>query len=268
MLFLIPQQHRNVCIRGIAYKMVELVFGDFTVLDIALAAFTGFAGGMILAIAYRMAERGAPKWKPRKIVHISMGTIIALTVMHYSNLSGPALAAGIFLTVLLYAWAHKSDLISELLLAGTREADKGLGTFAAGFMGMVSFATVFLLFFQLPEIIVASILTVSWGDAAGEVIGRPFGGRMVNVRYRGKSLEGTLGVILFVFLSISVALVLYSTDVFLPNVLPQVMLIALVLAILELVSVAWTDNLLLPLGTALLMWQLLFPTTAFWFLAI
>jgi len=248
--------------------MVELVFGDFTALDIALAAFTGLAGGVVVAIAYRMAERGVPKWKPRKLVHISMGTIIALTVMQYSNLSGPSLAAGIFLTVLLYAWAHKSDLISELLLAGSREADKGLSTFAAGFMGMVSFAAVFLLFFQRPEIIVASILTVSWGDAAGEMIGRPYGSRVVKARYRGKSLEGTLGVVLFSFLSVSVSLVLYSTDVFLQTVLAQVMLIALILAILELLSVAWTDNLFLPLGAALLMWQLLFPTTAFWFLAI
>jgi dolichol kinase len=248
--------------------MVELVFGDFTALDIALASFTGLAGGVVVAIAYRMAERGVPKWKPRKLVHISMGTIIALTVMHYSNLSGPSLAAGIFLTVLLYAWAHKSDLISELLLAGSRETDKGLSTFAAGFMGMVSFATVFLLFFQRPEIIVAAILTVSWGDAAGEVIGRPYGGRVVKARYRGKSLEGTVGVILFAFLSISVSLVLYSADVLIQTVLPQVALIALVLAVLELVSVAWTDNLLLPLGAALLMWQLLFPATPFWFLTI
>ncbi|MHA2432932.1 MAG: hypothetical protein ACXADO_06885 [Candidatus Thorarchaeota archaeon] len=248
--------------------MVELVFGDFTALDIALAAFTGLAGGVVVAIAYKMAERGVPKWKPRKLVHIAMGTIMALTVMHYSNLSGPSLAAGIFLTVLLYAWAHKSALISELLLAGSREADKGLSTFAAGFMGMVSFAAVFLFFFQRPEIIVASILTVSWGDAAGEVIGRPFGGRLVKVRYRGKSLEGTLGVVLFVFLSISISLLLYSPDTFLLTVLPQVFSMAIIVAFLELLSVAWTDNLLLPFGTALLMWQLLFPFTAFWFLSV
>ncbi|UCH05866.1 MAG: hypothetical protein JSW05_06805 [Candidatus Thorarchaeota archaeon] len=64
------------------------------------------------------------------------------------------------------------------------------------------------------------------------------------------------------------SLALYSADVFLLMVLPQVMLIALVLAVIELLSVAWTDNLLLPLGTALVMWQLLFPAVAFWFLNI
>ncbi len=248
--------------------MVELVFGEPTTLDVILAAFTGIVGGLALAIAYKMSERGVPKWKPRKFVHISMGTIIALTVMYYSNLSGPALAAGIFLTGLLYAWAHKSELISDLLLAGSRETDKRIGTFAAGFMGMVSFATVFLLFYQRPEIIVASILAVSWGDAAGEVIGRPYGGRTIKKRFRGKSAEGTFGVILFMFLSVSVSLVLFSIDTSPLSVLPEILVIALIAAILELISVAWTDNLLLPLGTSILMWQLLFSGTAFWFLVI
>ncbi len=268
MLSVMQQQQRNGFDHRFETVMVELIFGDFTAIDIAMAAFTGLAGGVVVAIAYKMAERGAPKWKPRKLVHITMGTIIALTVMHYSNLSGPSLAAGVFLTVLLYAWAHKSDLISELLLAGSRESDKGLSTFAAGFMGMVSFATVFLLFFQRPEIIVASILTVAWGDAAGEVIGRPYGGRVFSARYRGKSLEGSLAVVVFAFLSISTSLLLYSQDILLSTVLPQVTLITLTLAVLELLSVAWTDNLLLPLGTALMMWQLLFPTTTFWFLGV
>nr|KXH78132.1 MAG: hypothetical protein AM324_10850 [Candidatus Thorarchaeota archaeon SMTZ1-83] len=61
---------------------------------------------------------------------------------------------------------------------------------------------------------------------------------------------------------------MYSQDILLSTVLPQVTLIALILAVLELLSVAWTDNLLLPLGTALMMWQLLFPTTTFWFLGV
>ena len=246
--------------------MVDLVFGDPTTFDVIMAAMTGIIGGIVLAVAYIWAERGTAKWKPRKIVHISMGTIIALTVMHYSNLSGPSLAAGIFLTILLYAWAHKSTLIEELLLAGSRKEDQRLSTFAAGFMGMVAFASVFIFFFQQPEIFVASILAVSWGDAAGEVFGRPYGCRFIKKQIKGKSFEGSLGVFAFSFLSVIVAMLSFSSGISPLSVLPQIALIALVITVIELLSIAWTDNFLIPLATAIVMWLIIFPTTAFWFL--
>ncbi len=248
--------------------MVEIVFGDLTTLDVILAAATGILGGIVLAVAYRMSAGGAPKWKPRKLVHISMGTVIALTVMHYSNLSGPSLAAGIFLTILLYAWAHKSTLISELLLAGSRESDQRMATFAAGLMGMVAFGSVFIFFFQQPEIIVASILAVSWGDAAGEVIGRPFGCRIIKKKIKGKSFEGFLGVFMFSCLSVLIAMVIFVSGISPLSILPQITLVALVIAIIELLSIAWTDNFLIPIATAIVMWLVIFPTTSFWFLMI
>ena len=248
--------------------MVELVFGDPNALDIIMAALTGILGGIVLGVAYKWAAQGVAKWKPRKIVHISMGTIIALTVMHYSNLSGPSLAAGIFLTILLYAWAHKSTLITELLLAGSRNEDQRLSTFAAGFMGMLAFASVFIFFFQQPEIIVASILAVSWGDAAGEVIGRPYGGRLIKRRIKGKSFEGSLGVFLFSCLSVLVALMVFPSGIAALSVLPQIAIVALVITLIELVSIAWIDNFLIPILTAIILWQAIFPATPFWFLML
>ncbi|MFW9804016.1 MAG: hypothetical protein ACFFFC_15240 [Candidatus Thorarchaeota archaeon] len=248
--------------------MVELVFGDPNALDIIMAVSTGILGGIVLAVAYKWAAQGVAKWKPRKIVHISMGTIIALTVMHYTNLSGPSLAAGIFLTILLYAWAHKSTLIEELLLAGSRQSDQRMATFAAGFMGMIAFGSVFLFFFQQPEIIVASILAVSWGDAAGEVIGRPYGCRFIKKRIKGKSFEGFLGVFAFSLLSVVTAMLIFPSGISPLLVLPQIAAVALVIAVIELLSIAWTDNFLIPILTAILIWQVLFPTTAFWFLMV
>lgn len=248
--------------------MVDLIFGNLTALDIIMATMTGIIGGVVLAIAYKWAEGGAPKWKPRKLVHISMGSIIALTVMHYSNLSGPSLAAGIFLTVLLYAWAHKSTLISELLLAGSREGDQRLSTFAAGFMGMLAFVSVFILFFERPEILVTSILAVSWGDAAGEFIGRPYGTRFFKRRIKSKSVEGSIGVFLFSALSVIAAMLTYSSEVSPLTVFPQIAFLALVITIIELLSIAWTDNFLIPLVTGITMWLLIFPNATFWFLML
>ncbi|MFX1606651.1 MAG: hypothetical protein ACFFDD_12185 [Promethearchaeota archaeon] len=239
--------------------MVDLIFGELARLDIYMAIATGLIASMVLTIAYYMAASGMPNWKPRKLVHIMMGSVIAMTVVAYSNLSGPAFAVGIFLTILMYAWAHKSELIWELLVAGSREGESRLNTFAAGFMGLASFATVFLVFFSRPEIFVASILAVSWGDAAGEVIGRPFGGRFIKRKYREKSFEGSVGVLIFTTLSVITSLLVFSPDTIILNVLPQILIVAVCATAAEFLSIGWTDNFFIPMITALSMWWFLFP---------
>ncbi|MFX1560963.1 MAG: hypothetical protein ACFFBL_10285 [Promethearchaeota archaeon] len=239
--------------------MVDLIFGELARLDVYMAIATGLIASMVLTIAYYMAASGMPNWKPRKLVHIMMGSVIAMTVVAYSNLSGPAFAVGIFLTILMYAWAHKSELIWELLVAGSREGESRLNTFAAGFMGLASFATVFLVFFSRPEIFVASILAVSWGDAAGEVIGRPFGGRFIKRKYREKSFEGSVGVLIFTTLSVITSLLVFSPDTIILNVLPQILIVAVCATAAEFLSIGWTDNFFIPMITALSMWWFLFP---------
>ncbi|MHA1909318.1 MAG: hypothetical protein ACW98Y_18620 [Candidatus Thorarchaeota archaeon] len=239
--------------------MVELYFGDLTTIDIFLALFTGIAGGIVLAVAYKLAESGVDHWKPRKLVHVSMGSIIAFTVHFYATLSGPSFAAGIFLTILFYAWAHKSDLITDLLVAGSRENESSLNTFASGFMGMVAFMLAFLVFFQRPTIFVAAILAVSWGDAAGEVVGRSLGGAITSKRYKKKSLEGSLGVWSVSILVVLVAIVIHSTDICPLCFLPQIVLIGFAIMLTELLSIGWTDNFFIPIVTAVLVWQFIFP---------
>ena len=240
--------------------MVDLYFGDLAFGDIVMALATGLIASVILTSAYYLAASGIPHWKPRKLVHIAMGSTIGMTLVAYTNLSGPAFAAGIFLTVLMYAWAHKSELIGELLMAGSREGETRLNTFASGFMGLVSFGVVFLVFFSRPEIFVASILAVSWGDAAGEVFGKPYGGRVVVKRkYRDKSVEGGIGVLLFTTLSILTSLFIFSPDTVILAVLPQIFIIATCATIAELLSIGWTDNFFIPMIIALTMWLLLFP---------
>ncbi|MFW9808443.1 MAG: hypothetical protein ACFFE6_03590 [Candidatus Thorarchaeota archaeon] len=239
--------------------MVDLYFGELALVDVGMALATGLIASVVLTTAYYMSASGMPKWKPRKLVHIIMGSTIGMTLVMYSNLSGPAFAAGIFLTILMYSWAHKSELIGELLIAGSRDGETRLNTFASGFMGLISFGTVFLLFFSRPEIFVAAILAVSWGDAAGEVFGRPFGGRYVKRKYRDKSVEGCVGVFLFTALSVIVSLAIYSADTAILAVLPQILMVAACATVAEILSIGWTDNFFIPMITAFTMWWFLFP---------
>lgn len=239
--------------------MVDLIFGDLALLDIGMAIATGLIASVVLTTAYYMAAKGMANWKPRKLVHIFMGTTIGMTLVAYTNLSGPAFAAGIFLTILMYSWAHKSELVGELLIAGSREGETRLNTFASGFMGLVSFGLVFLVFFSRPEIFVASILAVSWGDAAGEVFGRPFGGKIVKRKYRDKSFEGSIAVLLFTTLSVITSLAIFSPDTVILSVLPQIIIIAICSTTAEFLSIGWTDNFFIPVITSVAMWIFLFP---------
>lgn len=239
--------------------MVDLVFGDLTLVDVGMAIATGLIASIILTTAYYMSGSGVAKWKPRKLVHTGMGTVVGLTLVGYSNLSGPTFAAGIFIFILFYAWGHKSELIEELLSAGSRDGESSQNTFMAGFMGMVSFGTAFLVFYSRPAIFVAAILAVAWGDAAGEAIGRPHGGRLIKRKYRSKSFEGGIGVFLFTSLAIITSLLVYSPETSILFILPEIFIVAILSTIAELLSVGWTDNFFIPMVTAFAMWIFVFP---------
>lgn len=239
--------------------MVDLYIGDLVPMDILLAGVTAVIASAVLTIAYYLSARGTPKWKPRKLVHITMGTVIAFTVFSYDNLSGPAFTTGLFLTILMYAWAHKSELVWELLSAGSREGESRLNTFASGFMGVASFALVFLVFFSRPEIFAAAILAVSWGDAAGELVGRPLGGKIFKKKFKNKSVEGSIAVLLFTVVSVVASLVAHGFHLMIITVLPQILIVGILTSIAEILSVGWTDNFLIPWVTSVSMWLLLFP---------
>ena len=239
--------------------MVNLVFGELSLMDLTMAVLTGIIASITLAIAYQMTVKGVENWKARKFVHISLSTIIALTLFAYTNLTGPVFAIGLFLTVLFYAWAHKSELISVLLLAGSRAGESRMSTFASAFMGMVSFGVVFFMFLSHAEIFIASILAVSWGDAAGEVIGRPYGGKFIKKTLGSKSIEGFFGVFIFSSLSLITAIVTHAPAISILLVWLEIIVIAFVIALVEIFSRGWLDNFLIPLVTAALMWILLYP---------
>ncbi|MBN2230043.1 MAG: hypothetical protein JW779_10695 [Candidatus Thorarchaeota archaeon] len=245
--------------------MVDLVIGELTPTDVVMAIATGVIVSIVLTTAYYMSFSGMPKWKPRKLVHISMGSVVGLTLVGYSNLSGPAFALGVFVLILFYAWAHKSELIWDLLMAGSREGEKRSTTFLAGFMGMVSFCIVFLVFFSRPEIFVASILAVAWADGAGEAIGRPYGGRIFKRKYHNKSVEGSIAVFLFAILAIVVSFVLYSSDTCIFCVFPHILLVAICVTVTEILSVGWSDNFIIPMITAIAMRLLIFPVDLLFF---
>jgi dolichol kinase len=240
--------------------MVSLLFSDLTALDTLLVVVVVGVGFLSLAVSWLLASRGYKKWIPRKFTHIVMSSLVALALPFYSSLTGPAITIGIFVAGILGASIFGVNLAKAALSSGTREDGSRLQTFLAAVFAVASYALVFILFIDYPAIFVASILAVSWGDGAGEVVGRPFGKHKFHVwRGKTKSAEGSLAVVLMTFVAIMFAFLLYPLRVPLVSLLLIGAAVSSAVAATELLCVSWTDNVTIPLLSAFLLWYLFFP---------
>jgi dolichol kinase len=152
------------------------------------------------------------------------------------------------------------DVKTVALSAGTREGGSMLQTFLVSVLTLIAFAIVFLLFINVPAIFVSSILAVSWGDGAGEVVGRPLGRHKFHVwRGKTKSLEGSLAVMIMTFIAVILAFFLFPEAVSIDRLLITAFVVSLAVSIVEIICVSGTDNAAIPLVSSFLLWFLLLP---------
>ena len=240
--------------------MVNLFFSDLSMLDIYLTIIVDIVGFASLAVSCTLASRGYKRWIPRKFTHIAMSSLIALALPVYSNLTGPALTIAIFVIGIMGASVFGINLASISLSAGTREEGSRVQTLLAAALALFAYGLVFLLFANYPMIFVASILAVSWGDGAGEVVGRPFGKHRFHVwRGKNKSVEGSLAVVLMTFIAVFFAYLIFPLSIPLFYLLIIGILVSITVAAIEVVCISWVDNVAIPLVSAFLLWWLVAP---------
>jgi dolichol kinase len=240
--------------------MVSLIFSDLTTLDILLIILVDSVVFASLAVSVLLARRGYKKWIPRKLTHVVISSLIALTLPFYGNLTGPAITILVFAVGILGSSVFGVHLTDITLSAGTREGGNQIQTLLAACLALVAYAVVFLLFIGIPAIFVAAILAVSWGDGAGEVVGRPLGKHKFHIwEGRNKSVEGSLAVMLMTFVGTMFAFVLHPLAVPLLILLSIALIVSLAVAAIEVVCVSWVDNFAIPLVTASVLWFLILP---------
>jgi dolichol kinase len=239
--------------------MVELVFSPLTPMDITLIVVVDALAFASISVSCVLASRGHKKWISRKFTHVAISSLIALALPIYSSLTGPLLAVVIFLVGLFGSSLFGLDVSNLALSAGTRDDGSKVQTFLAAFLALVAFAAVFLSFMSVPFIFVSSILAVSWGDGAGEVVGRPFGRHKFHVwRGRTKSVEGSLAVMIMTFVGISVAFLLFPYSITLEKLLLAAAVVSVAVSAVEVLCVSWIDNVVIPLLSSFLMWFFIF----------
>jgi dolichol kinase len=240
--------------------MVNLSFSTLTALDIYLAIIVDIIGFASLAVSCILAGRGYKRWIPRKFTHITVSSLIALALPLYSNLTGPALTIAVFIVGILGASIFGVNLARITLSAGTREEGNRTQTLLAAGLALFAYGLVFLLFTSSPMIFVASILAVSWGDGAGEVVGRPLGRHKFHVWHgKSKSIEGSLAVVLMTFVAVIFAYLMFPFSIPLSYLLMIGGLVSISVAAIEVICISWVDNVIIPIVSAILLWWLLTP---------
>ncbi|TFG12641.1 hypothetical protein EU537_08750 [Candidatus Thorarchaeota archaeon] len=239
--------------------MVVLDLGPLSTTDMLLAIGTVLIVYAVLMIAFIIDSRGHPSWIARKIIHISVSSVIGLTLVLYHNLSGPLVAVMLFLAPLILGRAFFGQPVWNLVRLASRkqERKRSWHTLAAGILAMISYGVVFLMFPKEPAIFVTAILAVSWGDGSGELIGRPFGRRKYQLLGNDRTVLGSIAVFVFTVLAAAFAFQIFSSR----NVLaliPVFFAIGLVVMLMEAVSISWLDNFLIPLSAAGVLFLFLF----------
>ena len=179
----------------------------------------------------------------RKFIHIAVGTWALGTVLLFQRWS--------------FAIIPPLSFVALNYISYRREIFKAVETGEKGNLGTVyfpiSFAFIICLFWTRPNLLVASLMPMTWGDALAAILGRRYGQRKYSVLAFTRSMEGSLAMFLFSWLSTFLALLLLPPLGWQTSLLYSLGL-AVFATLVEALSPWHIDNLTVPLLSAALLY--------------
>jgi len=192
---------------------------------------------------------GLRKWRgystefTRKLIHISVGMWAFGTVLLFEHWYF-AIIPPLSFVVLNYI-SYRGEIFKSVELG-----EKGnLGTVYFP----ISFAIILCLFWERPSLLVASLMPMTWGDALAAILGRRYGQRKYTILGSSRSVEGSLAMFLFSWLSTFVALLLLPPLGWQTSLLYS-LAVAVFATLIEALSPWHIDNLTVPLLSAALLY--------------
>lgn len=192
---------------------------------------------------------GLRKWRcystefTRKLIHITVGMWTFGTVLLFQHW--------------YFAIIPPLSFVATNYISYRGEIFKSVETGEKGNLGMVyfpiSFAVIICLFWMRPNLLVASLMPMTWGDALAAILGRRYGQRKYSVLGFTRSMEGSLAMFLFSWLSIFLALLLLPSLGWQTSLLYS-LAVAAFATLVEALSPWHIDNLSVPLFSAALLY--------------
>lgn len=213
-----------------------IIFGIFFISILGLVGISG-----VLLNKFKVSENTS-----RRIVHIGVGLMVSLSPFLFANAHPAILLAVIFI---ILNW-----------LALIKDKAKGMHSTERKSFGTVYFPLSFLILILLywnsnMTALVMGILLMTISDPFASFVGESKLGRKTFVPWRDKkSVGGTLAAFIcnFALISIFVPL-LYRNPLILSNLLLIAIIVAIVATLSEIISKEGTDNLSLPLFSAMML---------------
>lgn len=206
----------------------------------------------IYVFAIIFAAEGLRKWQSysvdftRKFVHIGVGMWVVGTVLLFENR--------------FFAVIPPLSFVLINLVSYRRETFKAMETGEKGNLGTVyfpvSFAVLILALWSRPDLLVASLMPMTWGDAAAALIGVRFGKHRYTIFGQTKSWEGSAAMLVLSWLTVSIALGALSSLGW-PASMGYALVAAICATAVEALTPYRLDNLTVPLGSGLLLFLLL-----------
>jgi dolichol kinase len=206
------------------------------------------------AEAWRSLASPRPEWT-RKLVHFCGGLVSLglpwLVRSHWTVLALGAALAGLLLLT------RRLGLLNSV--HGVDRRSEG------GVYFPLAVYVVFLLAADRPEFYLISVLTLVVSDALAALVGTSYGKMRFRVERDRRSVEGSIVFFLATFLAVHLPLLLLTDVDRLLSVLVAIQ-IALLVTFLEVISLEGNDNLIVPIGTYLLLLKMTpqSPETIFW----
>jgi phytol kinase len=179
----------------------------------------------------------------RKLVHIAVGMWAFGTVLLFQHWYFAIIPPLSF--VILNYISYRGEIF------------KSVETGERGNLGTVyfpiSFALIICLFWGRPNLLAASLMPMTWGDALAAILGRCYGQRKYRMLGFPRSVEGSLAMFLFSWVSTFLALLLLPPLGWQTSLLYS-LAVAVFATLVEALSPWHIDNLTVPLLSAALLY--------------
>lgn len=220
---------------------------DYTALILSYVYVFGVIG--LAELLRRLGQR--PVDFTRKFIHIGVGMWVVGTVLLFKTWYLALIPPATFVLINAVSYLRGTFKAME------QEEKENLGTIYFP----IAFAAVIYYYWSQPVLMVASMMPLTWGDAMAATFGERYGHYRFNIRGQTRSLEGSIAMLLFGWVSTSLALGVMPYLVGKPPINWLLALIyggvvALVCTVVEALSPWGTDNLTVPAAAVLMLHML------------
>ena len=199
--------------------------------------------GVVIILARLFKKMGEEA--SRKFIHISLANWWFIAMYFFDNAIYASLVPLSF--VIINYISYKKNLISVM----ERQSQDGLGTVYYA-LSLLIIAIITFGIVKRPEIGLCSILIMGYGDGLAAVIGKRAKSYEYKIGNTKKTLAGTLTMFIMTFIIVAVFSGVTGVNLW----LIKSIITAIILTIIEAISIKGTDNITIPISACALLFIL------------